>query len=197
MLGSCIIKHDFYLIKRDKTLFSDPQNILKHCWKRRKYCCPAFCSFSHNIFAHWSQIPLFYNDEFLHPQKILTLSQMTNFRVFETERVCRQQFQSWWKWQKVFQRCRKHKEKENLLVLSNFCFSHSVFKRIVLQTHENQGLYGKGLILTGLKFYSIVRDINFLQYDRILDTCIKECIAHHRYKVVSPFPKQALVFMHL
>ena len=36
-------------------------------------------------------------------------------------------------------------EKEKLLVMSNFSFSHSVFKRLVLQTHENQGLFGKGL----------------------------------------------------
>ena len=37
-------------------------------------------------------------------------------------------------------------EKEKLLVTSNFSFSHSVFKGLnVLQTHENQGLFGKGL----------------------------------------------------
>ena len=36
-------------------------------------------------------------------------------------------------------------EKEKLLITSNFSFSHSVFKRLVLQTHENQGLLGKGL----------------------------------------------------
>ena len=36
-------------------------------------------------------------------------------------------------------------EKEKLLVTSNFSFSHSVFKRLVLQTHKNQGLFGKGL----------------------------------------------------
>ena len=28
-----------------------------------------------------------------------------------------------------------------------FFFSNSVFKRLVLQTHENQGLFGKGLII--------------------------------------------------
>ena len=28
---------------------------------------------------------------------------------------------------------------------SNFSFTHSVFKRLVLQTHKNQGLFGKGL----------------------------------------------------
>ena len=39
-------------------------------------------------------------------------------------------------------------EKEKLLVMSNFSFSHSVFKRLVLQTRENQGLFGKGLTLS-------------------------------------------------
>ena len=36
-------------------------------------------------------------------------------------------------------------EKEKLLVTSNFSFSHSVFKRLVLQIRKNQGLFGKGL----------------------------------------------------
>ena len=36
-------------------------------------------------------------------------------------------------------------EKEKLLVTSNFSFSHIVFKRHVLQTRKNQGLFGKGL----------------------------------------------------
>ena len=71
--------------------------------------------------------------------------QTTNFRVFQIERVCRRQFQSWWKWQKVFQMDRKHWGKKKLLVTSNFSFSHCVFKRLVLQTCKNQGLFGKGL----------------------------------------------------
>ena len=35
----------------------------------------------------------------LHPNftsLVLTLSQMTNFRLFQTERLCRQRFQLWW-----------------------------------------------------------------------------------------------------
>ena len=41
---------------------------------------------------------------------------------------------------------RKHFEKEEkLLVTSNFSFSHSVFKRLVLQTRKNRGLFGKGI----------------------------------------------------
>ena len=30
--------------------------------------------------------------------------------------------------------------------MSNFSFSHSVFKRLVMQTHKNQGLFGKELM---------------------------------------------------
>ena len=41
---------------------------------------------------------------------------------------------------------RKHDgEMEKLLVTTNFSFSHSVFKRLALQTRKNQGLFGKGL----------------------------------------------------
>ena len=36
-------------------------------------------------------------------------------------------------------------EKEKLLFTSNFSFSHIVFKKLVLQTRKNQGLFGKGL----------------------------------------------------
>ena len=36
-------------------------------------------------------------------------------------------------------------EKEKLLVMSNFSFFPRVFKRLVLQTRKNQGLFGKGL----------------------------------------------------
>ena len=39
-------------------------------------------------------------------------------------------------------------EKEKLLVTSNFSFSDNVFKRLILQTRKNQGLFGKGFIDT-------------------------------------------------
>ena len=39
------------------------------------------------------------------------------------------------------------REEEELLVTSNFSFSRSGFKRLVLQTRKNQGLFGKGLKL--------------------------------------------------
>ena len=37
-------------------------------------------------------------------------------------------------------------EKEKLLVMSNLSFFHRVFQRLVLQTHENICLFGKGSI---------------------------------------------------
>ena len=52
-------------------------------------------------------------------------------------------------------------EKEKLLVSSNF-FSHSVFKRLVLQTRKNQGLFGKGL--------REIRKINSLPNDNTYDS---------------------------
>ena len=40
----------------------------------------------------------------LHPPLLLTLSQTTNFRLFQFERVRRRQFKIQWKWQKVLQK---------------------------------------------------------------------------------------------
>ena len=51
-------------------------------------------------------------------------------------------------------------EKEKLLVTSNFSFSHSVFKSLVMQTRKNQGLFGKGLksyILSYLTTFLMMR----------------------------------------
>ena len=36
-------------------------------------------------------------------------------------------------------------EKEKLLIMSNFSFSHNVFKKCVLQTRKSKGLFEKGL----------------------------------------------------
>ena len=83
----------------------------------------------------------------------LTLSQTTNFRLFHTERVCRRQFEIWWKWKKVLKMVRKLcGGKEKLLIMSNFSFSHSVFKWLVLQTRKKQSLFGKGLTSSCCKY---------------------------------------------
>ena len=61
---------------------------------------------------------------------------------------CRRQIQIWRKWQKVIQMGRKSLwEKEELLVTSNFSFSHSVFKGLVSQGRQKVSLRGNGLTL--------------------------------------------------
>ena len=48
---------------------------------------------------------------------------------------------------RVIQTGRKHWEKEKLLFMSNFSFSHSVFKRLVSQGRQKVSLCGNGLII--------------------------------------------------
>ena len=43
---------------------------------------------------------------------------------------------------------KKFLEREKFLATSNVSFSHSVFRKLVLQTHKNQGLSWKGLLDT-------------------------------------------------
>ena len=58
---------------------------------------------------------------------LLTLSQTTNFRLFQPERVSRQQFQIWWKWQKVPQKGRQHCGKRRYCLLWAFSPFPTVF----------------------------------------------------------------------
>ena len=66
----------------------------------------------------------------------LTLSQTINFRLFQTEKFVDNNF-------KFDKSCRKFSNRlentvgkgDNAFLLSNFSFSHSVLKRLVLQTH--------------------------------------------------------------
>ena len=52
-------------------------------------------------------------------------------------------------------------EKEKLLVMSNFSFSHSIFKRLLLQTRKNQGLFGKVLNGPEELFYGYIALMNY------------------------------------
>ena len=74
----------------------------------------------------------------------LTLSQTTNFRLFHAVRVCRQ-FQVYWKWHKAVKTGKTHCGKRRNCSLREMFPFPSVFKRRVLQTRKNQGLFGKGL----------------------------------------------------
>ena len=88
-------------------------------------------------------VPLFQIEKKIHLVYILTncrqmpstLSQTTNFRIFQTERICRRQSQIWWK-QKVLQKDRKHCEKRwncSLWAISPFptVFSKDLYSRHV------------------------------------------------------------------
>ena len=79
---------------------------------------------------------------------ILTLSQTTNLRRFQDERVCRQQFQTWWKWQEVLQMSRKHRGKKrncSLRAKLQFLLYPKYFQKTCIPTRKNQGLFGKEL----------------------------------------------------
>ena len=70
----------------------------------------------------------------------LTHYKNTNFRLFQTERVCGQQFQIWQKWQKVIQTGRKHCGKRrncSLRAISPFpiVFSKGLFPSGVKRCH--------------------------------------------------------------
>ena len=65
----------------------------------------------------------------------LTHYQTTNFRLIQTERVCRRQFQIWRKWQKVIQMGRKHWGKGEIAHYEQFllfplCFQKTCFSGV-------------------------------------------------------------------
>ena len=73
-------------------------------------------------------------------RSLLTHYQTTNFRLFQTERVCRRQFHIWRKWKKVIQTGRKHcgkRRNRSLRAISPFptVFSKGLFPRGVKRCH--------------------------------------------------------------
>ena len=64
------------------------------------------------------------------PWFLLTLSQVTNFGLFQTDRVCRRQFEICWKWRKVLWIGRKHHGKRrNCLLRGISSFFNTVFSK--------------------------------------------------------------------
>ena len=75
----------------------------------------------------------------------LTLSQMTNFRLFQNETVCRQQLQICWKWHKVLQNGRKHCGKRRNCSLWAISPFPTVFSRDMYCRHvKTRACLGKG-----------------------------------------------------
>ena len=95
-------------------------------------------------------------------KKCLTHYQTTNFRLFQTERVCRRQFQIGRKWQKVNQTGRKHCGKRrncSLRAISPFptVFSKGLFPRGVNRRH----CVGMGILLHNI-FYLLENNFGHL-----------------------------------
>ena len=79
----------------------------------------------------------------------LTLSQTTNFRPFQIERVCRRQFYVWWKWQTVLQKGRKHSGKRRNCLLRAISPFPTVFSKDLYCRHvKTRDCLGKGKGLT-------------------------------------------------
>ena len=66
---------------------------------------------------------------------------MTNFRCFQIEELADDSFKFYKKWQKVLQKGRKHCWKRRNCLLRAISPCHSVYKRLVLQTHKNRRMW--------------------------------------------------------
>ena len=69
-------------------------------------------------------------------------------------------------------------EKEELLIMSNSSFSHSVFKGLVLQTNKTQRLFGKELrdFTSGLVIWLATRQMG---HSDICVNCVADRPAHY------------------
>ena len=118
----------------------------KHCWKKGEAALENFLPFSSNLnlsSANSLNLGRVKNVSF---GKGLTLSQMTNLRLFQTLRGLQTIILSFMKMTESSSKgCKTLWEKEKLLVMNNFSFSHRVFKVPLLQTRKNKGLFGRGL----------------------------------------------------
>ena len=86
---------------------------------------------------------IFYNVAYIFS---LTLFHTTNFRLFQTKRLCRRKFKIWWKWQKVLQTGGKQRGKRrNCSLRAISPFPTQSFQRICSADTLNRGLFGKVL----------------------------------------------------
>ena len=70
---------------------------------------------------------------------------MTNCRLFQTQRVCRQQFQIQWKWHKVLQAGRKHCGKRRNCLIQAISPFPTVFSKDLYCSHiKTRSCLGKG-----------------------------------------------------
>ena len=96
---------------------------------------------------------LLFSKASIHVQLVLHLSLYSlpndHFGLFETERVCRQQFQMWWKWRKVLQTGRKHcGKRRNCLLWAISSFPTVFSKGLYCRRVKSRACLGKGSLFT-------------------------------------------------
>ena len=143
---------DVYLSQQISTTVNEISNqpsitqytLLNNPWKeafwktfkeKEKMMVNSIFSFSHNVFY-----PLKENSHYLSHNEIVC-----NFRLFQTERVCRWQFQIWWKRQKAPKMGRKHCGKSRNCSLRAISPFPTVFSKDLYCRHpKTRACLGKG-----------------------------------------------------
>ena len=74
----------------------------------------------------------------------ISLSQTTNFRFFQTKRLCRRQFQIYQKWQRVLQAGKNTVRKGEIARYEHFFLFPQYFQKISTETREIRACLGKG-----------------------------------------------------
>ena len=118
-----------------------------HIFIQRAPAAIFLCTF---LYRHYLQALLLLTD--LYYRKIIYLKPFPKGNIldsFKLKEFADDNFNFDEKIRKFFERV-ENTVKRRLLVSSNFSFLHSVFKRLIQQTREKQGLFGKGLSLRRL-----------------------------------------------
>ena len=128
-----------FSLKQFQVLITLQEKPIEILYEKDKLLVTNIFSFSHNIFFSSAK-------EGIQPlETSLTLSQTTNFRLFQIERVCRRQFQDYWKWQKALQTGRKHCGKRRNCSLRAISPFPTVFSKDLYCRHvKTRACLGKG-----------------------------------------------------
>ena len=123
------------------------ESLPKHC-EKSKMLVTSISSYLSHCFPSFKTKDIYYSSH------ISFVSQIAKYRLFQIWRIfsspkdfAEENFkfdENGEKFSKSVEKTPRNKEK--LLATSNFSFFHSVFKRLVLQTHKNKSLLGRGLM---------------------------------------------------
>ena len=128
---SCIFRDKCHHLKHIKLLVNSTKRQLS-MWTRLKYYTLYVCMEVKKVLQSVSTT-------------ILILWNLLNFKLFQAERVCRQQFKTCWKWQKILQRSKKHCGKQGNCLLRAISPFPKVFSKDSYSRHVDTRAYlGKG-----------------------------------------------------